>query len=111
MCGVCVFTFYGVQVMTNRALFAEIVEFISEADERPFDKRLQVNYRCDIWDSGIVESRSIMCDETGQIKVYLTASEKWSEAHNISPHDSGVIYGLLLAKWLGWDSPVKSIQA
>jgi hypothetical protein len=111
VCGVCVFIFHGVQVMTNRALFAEIVEFISETDDRSFDKRLQVNYRCDIWDSGIAESRSIMCDETGQIKVYLTASENWSEAHNISPHDSGVIYGLLLAKWLGWDSPVKSIQA
>lgn len=111
MCGVCVFTFHGVSVMTNQALFSEIVEFISETDCRPFDKRLQVNYRCDIWDSGLVEARSLMCDESGQIKVYLTASEKWSEAHNISPHDSGVIYGLILAKWLGWDNSPKSIQS
>ena len=111
LCGVCVFTFHGESVMTNQALFVEIVEFISETDSRPFDKRLQVNHRCDIWDSGITENRSFISDETGQITVYLTASEKWSTAHNLSPHDSGVIYGLLLAKWLGWDSPVKSIQA
>ena len=97
--------------MTNQALFVEIVEFISETDSRPFDKRLQVNHRCDIWDSGITENRSFISDETGQITVYLTASEKWSTAHNLSPHDSGVIYGLLLAKWLGWDSTPKSIQS
>ena len=111
MCWFCVFTFYGVQVMTNQALFSEIVEFVSQSDSRPYDKRLQVNHRCDIWDSGIVESRSFIADESGQITVYLTASEKWSTAHNLSPHDSGVIYGLLLAKWLGWDSTPKSIQS
>lgn len=97
--------------MTNQALFSEIVEFISESDERPFDRRLQVNHRCDIWDSGIVEARSFTADEAGQITVYLQASEKWSTAHNISPHDSGVIYGLLLAKWLGWDNPKDCIQS
>jgi hypothetical protein len=91
--------------MTNQALFSEIVEFVSQSDARPYDKRLQVNHWCDIWDSGTGESRSFMADNLGQIQVYLTASEKWSSAHNISPYDCGVIYGLLLAKWLGWDSP------
>lgn len=97
--------------MTNQSLFSELVEFISEADERPYDKRIQVNLCCDIWDSGIVENRSFIADETGQITVYLQASEKWSTAHNLSPQDSGRIYALLLAKWLGWDSPKDSIQA
>jgi len=97
--------------MTNMALFSEVVEFISQSDSRPYDKRLQVNLRCDIWDSGIVENRSFISDETGQITVYLTSSEKWSTAHNLSPQDSGRIYALLLAKWLGWDSTPKSIQA
>ena len=110
MCGVCVFTFHGVQVMTNQALFSEIVEFVSESDSRPYDMRLQVNYNCDIWDSGVLENRSFMSDNLGQIQVYLIGSEKWSTAHNLSPRDSGVIYGLLLAKWLGWDSTPKSIQ-
>ena len=111
MCGVYIFTFYGVFVMTNQALFCEIVDYIVEADTRPYDTRLQVIHRCDIWDSGIVESRSFTSDASGQITVYLIASEKWSIAHNLSPHDSGVIYGLLLAKWLGWDSTPKSIQS
>jgi len=111
LCGVCVFTFHGVQVMTNKRMFSELVEYVECGDLRPWDPRLQVVYRCDIWDSGIVESWSIMSDNLGQLTVYLIASEKWSTAHNISPHDSGVIYGLLLAKWLGWDSKPKSIQA
>ena len=97
--------------MTNQALFSEVVEFISESDSRPYDKLLQVVYNCDIWDSGILETRSFTADESGQIQVYLIGSEKWSTAHNLSPRDSGVIYGLLLAKWLGWDSTPKSIQA
>lgn len=111
MCGVCVFTFHGVMVMTNQALFSELVEFISQSDSRPYDKRIQVNLRCDIWDSGIVENRSFIADEAGQITVYLQSSEKWSTAHNLSPQDSGRIYALLLAKWLGWDNPENSIQA
>ena len=109
VCGVCVFTFYGVQVMTNQALFSEVVEFISESDSRPYDPRLQVVYNCDIWDSGILETRSFKSDNLGQIQVYLIGSENWSTAHNLSPRDSGVIYGLLLVKWLGWNSKPRSI--
>jgi len=97
--------------MTNQALFSEIVEFVSQSDSRPYDMRLQVNHTCDIWDSGTLETRSFTSDNLGQIQVYLIGSEKWSTAHNLSPRDSGVIYGLLLAKWLGWDSTPKSIQA
>lgn len=97
--------------MTNKRMFSELVEYVECADQRPWEPRLQVVYNCDIWDSGIVEKRSFMADNLGQITVYLIASEKWSTAHNLSPHDSGVIYGLLLAKWLGWDSTPKSIQA
>ena len=111
MCCVCVFTFHGVQVMTNQGLFCRMVEFTSELDSRPYDARIQVNHRCDIWDSGVVENRSFIADKTGQITVYLLASEKWSTAHNLSPRDSGIIYGLLLAKWLGWDSPKDSSQS
>jgi len=97
--------------MTNQALFSEVVEFISQSDTRPYDMRLQVSHRCDIWDSGIVETRSFISDEKGQIQVYLIGSEKWSTAHNLSPQDSGRIYALLLAKWLGWDNPANSIQS
>jgi phosphopantothenate synthetase len=97
--------------MTNQALFSEVVEFISQSDTRPYDMRLQVSHRCDIWDSGVIETRSFISDEKGEIQTYLIGSEKWSTAHNLSPRDSGVIYGLLLAKWLGWDSTPKSIQA
>lgn len=111
MCDVCGFTFHGVQVMTNQALFSELVNYIVTADIRPYDRRLQVTHRCDIWDSGIVEQRSFMSDPLGDITVYLQASEKWSTAHNLSPRDSGIIYGLLLAKWLGWDAIQQSIQS
>jgi len=97
--------------MTNQALFSEIVEFVSQSDSRPYDMRLQVNHTCDIWDSGTLETRSFTSDNLGQIQVYLIGSEKWSTAHNLSPRDSGVIYGLLLAKWLGWDSTPKNIKS
>jgi hypothetical protein len=96
--------------MTNQALFSEIVKFVSQSDSRPYDMKLQVNYTCDIWDSRVVEMRSFMSDNLGQIQVYLIGSEKWSTAHNLSPRDSGVIYGLLLAKWLGWDKTPKTFQ-
>lgn len=90
--------------MRNSDLFSTLVGVVERQDSRMWDPRIQVVYGCDIWDSGIKEKRSFMSSAEGQIAVYLTASEKWTTSHNISPLDSGAIYALCLAKWLGWDS-------
>jgi len=90
--------------MTNQAMFAEIVEFVSESDSRPYDGKLQVNLICDKWGAGVAAMTTCMATSDGTIAVWLEGSEKWSNAHNLSPRDMGRIYAMILTKWLGWDS-------
>lgn len=89
--------------MTNKALFIQIMETVSDEDDRPWDTNSSAYVSLDKWGRGEDESTLVSCDSKGLISIWLPNTSVWSYTMMLSPRDQGRVYGALIVKWLGWD--------